>query len=78
MVKKLRISFKPMEITLIRRDKNRTDLKKDLGISPSTLAKMSRGEVVSLAVILKICEYLECNIEDVVEFVEAETADANK
>ena len=78
MTKKLKISFKPMEITLIRRDKNRTDLKKDLGISPSTLAKMSKGEVVTLAVILKICEYLECNIEEVVEFVEDKTADANK
>lgn len=78
MTKKLKISFKPMDIALIRRDKNRTDLKKDLGISPSTLAKMSKGEVVSLAVILKICEYLECNIEEVVEFVEDKTADANK
>ncbi|KYC83468.1 hypothetical protein CHCC20441_3793 [Bacillus licheniformis] len=39
---------------------------------------MSKGEVVSLAVILKICEYLECNIEEVVEFVEDETVDANK
>ncbi|MFT0804172.1 helix-turn-helix transcriptional regulator [Bacillus swezeyi] len=77
-MKKLRISFKPMEITLIRRDKNRNDLKRDLGISPSTLAKMSKGEVVSLAVILKICEYLECNIEEVVEFVEDDTAVANK
>lgn len=67
---KLKISYKPMEITLIKRDKTRSDLKKDLGISPSTLAKMSKGEVVALTVILKICEYLECPIQEVVEFVE--------
>ncbi|WNW26448.1 helix-turn-helix transcriptional regulator [Bacillus inaquosorum] len=59
-----------MEITLIKRDKTRSDLKKDLGISPSTLAKMSKGEVVALTVILKICEYLKCPIQEVVEFVE--------
>ncbi|MCY8600323.1 helix-turn-helix transcriptional regulator [Bacillus spizizenii] len=59
-----------MEITLIKRDKTRSDLKKDLGTSPSTLAKMSKGEVVALTVILKICEYLECPIQEVVEFVE--------
>ncbi|AMK74700.1 helix-turn-helix domain-containing protein [Bacillus subtilis] len=59
-----------MEITLIKRDKTRSDLKKDLGISPSTLAKMSRGEVVALTVILKICEYLDCPIQEVVEFIE--------
>ncbi|AOR98672.1 DNA-binding transcriptional regulator, XRE family [Bacillus subtilis] len=67
---KLKISYKPMEITLIKRDKTRSDLKKDLGISPSTLAKMSRGEVVALTVILKICEYLDCPIQEVVEFIE--------
>ncbi len=67
---KLKISYKPMEITLIKRDKTRSDLKKDLGISPSTLAKMSKGEVVALTVILKICEYLKCPIQEVVEFVE--------
>ncbi|API45051.1 transcriptional regulator [Bacillus subtilis] len=66
----MKISYKPMEITLIKRDKTRSDLKKDLGISPSTLAKMSRGEVVALTVILKICEYLDCPIQEVVEFIE--------
>ncbi|WP_194943400.1 helix-turn-helix domain-containing protein [Bacillus subtilis] len=65
-----------MEITLIKRDKTRSDLKKDLGISPSTLAKMSRGEVVALTVILKICEYLECSIQEVVEFIEDKSEQA--
>ncbi len=73
---KLKISYKPMEITLIKRDKTRSDLKKDLGISPSTLAKMSRGEVVALTVILKICEYLDCPIQEVVEFVEDDSKDS--
>ncbi|MCY7542526.1 helix-turn-helix transcriptional regulator [Bacillus safensis] len=69
----MKISFKPMEITLIKRDKNREDLKRELGISGSTLAKMRRGEVVSLAVILKICDYLDCTIQEVVEFVREES-----
>lgn len=63
-------SYKPMDITLIKRDKNRTDLKRDLGISPSTLAKMSNGEYVALDVIALICEYLDCRIDEVVEFIE--------
>ncbi|MEK4031024.1 helix-turn-helix domain-containing protein [Pseudobacillus sp. FSL P4-0506] len=62
-------SYKPMDKTLIDRDKNRTDLRNDLGISPSTLAKMSAGEYVALDVIALICEYLDCKIEEVVEFV---------
>lgn len=63
-------SYKPMDITLIKRDKTRTDLRNDLGISPSTLAKMTNGEYVALDVIGLICEYLDCKIEEVVEFIE--------
>ncbi|MDC2866496.1 helix-turn-helix domain-containing protein [Bacillus sp. BP-3] len=66
----LKASYKPMEITLIKRDKTKSDLKRDLKISPSTLAKMSKGENVALSVLISICEYLECNIEEVIELVE--------
>jgi putative transcriptional regulator len=65
-------SYKPMEITLIKKDKTRTDLRKELGISPSTLAKMSSGEFVAMDVIGLICEYLDCKIEEVVEFIAKE------
>ena len=33
---------------------------------PCTISKMKRNEPVSLAIILKICEALDCNIDDVV------------
>lgn len=54
---------------LVKRDKTRSNLRNDLGISPSTLAKMSAGEYVALDVIALIAEYLDCRIEEVVEFV---------
>ena len=66
----LKPSYKPLEITLIRKDKTKTDLKRDLKISPATLAKMSKGENISLAVLISICEYLGCNMDDVIELVE--------
>jgi putative transcriptional regulator len=68
----LKPSYKPLEITLIRKDKTRSDLREDLKISPSTLAKMSKGEHVAMSVIEKICDYLDCGIEDVVEFIKTE------
>ncbi|KJJ40453.1 helix-turn-helix domain-containing protein [Bacillus subtilis] len=73
---KLRPSYKPMEITLIKKDKRKIDLRNDLDVSSATLAKMSRGEAVSLSVIIKICEYLECQIQDVVELVEVNDSDS--
>ncbi|MGD2351939.1 helix-turn-helix domain-containing protein [Bacillus subtilis] len=67
---RLRPSYKPLEITLIKKDKRKIDLRNDLDISSATIAKMSKGEAVSLSVIIKVCEYLDCQIHDVVELVE--------
>lgn len=52
--------------TLIDKGVKKGELRKRTGISSSTLAKMNRNEPVSLSIILKICETLDCSIEDVV------------
>ena len=54
---------------------NRTDLKDMAGISFNVLAKMGKGETVSLESLHKICKTLKCNIGDIVEFADDE-ADA--
>ena len=46
----------------------RTDLKDMAGISFNVLAKMGKGEAVSLESLYKICMSLNCNIGDIVEF----------
>lgn len=66
---RIKPSYKPLEITLIKRDKLKKHLREEAGISGTTLAKMSNGGFVSLEVIARICDYLDCRIEEVVEFV---------
>ncbi len=44
-------------------------MKETLKISSSTFAKMGRGEPVSMDVLMRLCEYLDCNIGDIVSFV---------
>lgn len=55
-------------------DKNlqRKDLKEALKISSSTLAKMSRGEPVSMDILMKLCDYLDCNVGDILSFIKEE------
>lgn len=53
---------------LIDRKMKRTDLKDIAGISFNVLAKMGKGEAVSLESLYKICMSLNCNIGDIVEF----------
>lgn len=60
------LSYNNLWKMLIDKDIKKGELCKQTGISSSTLAKMSRNEPVSLSIILRICEILECTIEDVV------------
>ena len=62
------ISYNGLWKILIDKNMQRKDLEKTLSISPTTIAKMGRGELVSMSVLLRICEYLDCNIGDVVSF----------
>ena len=60
------ISYNNLWKTLIDKGIKKGKLSEKTGISSSTLAKMSRNEPVSLSIILKICEALDCDIDDVV------------
>ena len=60
------ISYNNLWKTLIDKGVKKGELCNNAGISSSTIAKMSRNEAVSLSIILKICETLDCAIEDVV------------
>jgi len=42
-------------------------LAKQAGISGTTLAKMSRGENVTVDVLIKICRVLGCEIADIMD-----------
>ena len=44
------------------------DLIDKVGLSSTTIAKMGKGEKVSLDVIERVCEHLDCNIGDVISF----------
>lgn len=66
------ISYNNLWKLLIDKNMNKTDLRNRTKISSSTMAKLTNQEMVALSVLEKICAELECNIEDVMQFVELE------
>lgn len=54
---------------LIDKGMNKTDLRLKTGMSTSTLAKMGNNETVSMDIILRICEVLECNVGDIMDVI---------
>ncbi len=62
------ISYNGLWKMLIDRNMQKKDLLRDLSISSATIAKMGKGESVSLEVLERICKHLNCDIGDVVSF----------
>ena len=55
---------------LIDRNLNKTDLKKNSGISFNVLARMGKNEPISMESIEKICVALNCNVGDIMEIID--------
>ena len=65
----MQVSYKKLWKILIDKDMKKTDLQSDAGISWSSVTKLSKGETVSMEVIMKICKTLECNIGDIMDLI---------
>jgi DNA-binding Xre family transcriptional regulator len=57
---------------LIDKEMMKKDLRIQSGITTNALAKLGKNEHVSTQILEKICRALDCNIEDVCEFVNDE------
>lgn len=72
LAKNLQISYKPLWKLMIDKDINKTMLKDIAGVSSSTVAKLGKNQPISMESMIKICSELECDISDIVQFVEVE------
>lgn len=63
------LSYKKLWKQLIDRDMTRTELRQATGISPSTFARLSKGDYVASSVIDRICQELKCDVGDMMEVV---------
>lgn len=63
------VSYKKLWKLLIDKNMSQADLRKAVEMSPNTMTKMRRNEEVSMGVLLKIANYLDCDISDICEFV---------
>ena len=63
------ISYNLLWKKLIDLGMSKTDMMRRANISTNVLARLSKGEPVSMDSMEKICKVLNCNIGDVMEFV---------
>ena len=69
------ISYKKLWVILIEKDITRAQMRRDLKIATGTMSKLNKGEEVALSVLLRICEYLDCDIGDICSVVKPKKED---
>lgn len=73
----MKLSYKKLWVKLVELDMKKTEFAKKAGISSASLAKLGKGANITTDVLLKICEYLNCDISDIVEVVPDDSANDN-
>ncbi|WP_277257884.1 helix-turn-helix domain-containing protein [Merdimonas faecis] len=64
------ISYNKLWKLLIDKNMNRSELRNKSKISTASLAKLGKNENLTTAVLLKICNALECDISDIMEVID--------
>ena len=63
------VSYDKLFVILAKQKLQKTDLAKAASLAPATLAKLSKNEPVSLAVVERICRYLNVQPGDLLSYV---------
>lgn len=65
----MKISYKKLWVLLAEREMSKQEFRDALQLATGTMTKLNKGQEVSMSVILRICDYFDCNICDVCDAV---------
>ena len=68
----MKISYKKLWVLLAEKEISQVAFRKDLNIATGTMTKLRKNEEVAFSVILRICDYLNCNIGDICDAIKEE------
>ena len=67
----MQVSYKGLWVKCAENEISKHKLIQLAEVSPSTLTRLNKNQIVSLSVLLKFCKVLKCGIGDVVEAITA-------
>ena len=65
----MKISYKKLWVMLAEREISKQMFREQLEIATGTMTKLNKGQEVSMSVLLRICDYFDCNIGDICDAV---------
>lgn len=68
----MKVSYKKLWVMLAEREMGKATLRKQAGLSSATFTKLRKNQEVTLGVMLKIADVLNCNAGDMMDFIKDE------
>lgn len=68
----MKVSYKKLWVMLAQMEMSKQEFRENLQIASGTMTKLNKGQEVSMSVILRICEYFDCNIGDICDAIKKE------
>ena len=68
----MKVSYKKLWVLLAEKEISQVAFRKDLNMATGTMTKLRKNEEVALSVLLRICDYLNCNIGDICDAIKEE------
>ena len=68
----MKVSYKKLWVMLAEREISIATLRKQAGLSFATFTKLRKNQEVTLGVMLKIADVLNCNAGDMMDFIKDE------
>lgn len=68
----MKMSYKKLWMILLERDISKARVREELKLSTGTMSKLNKNEEVALSVLMRICEYLDCDIGDICSVIRSE------
>lgn len=72
------ISYNRLWKLLVDKKMSKADLRKQAEIAPNTMTKLRRDEPVNMSILARICETLQCDFGDIVEYIREDVSPENK
>ncbi len=66
----MKINYNGLWKLLIDKNMNKKDLQEKVGIAPATIAKMGKGEFVSMEILYRICISLDTDFGELISIAE--------
>ena len=66
----MRISYNKLWKMLIDKNMKKSYLKEKAGISSASIAKLGKGDNITTDVLLRICEALDCPLDDIMDTID--------